>query len=58
MRAEIYKERRRRLTTPTPSFRLQAKGNLALLCGLMIVAAVVVARTDFDALEDTLEVSG
>ncbi|CAM9098450.1 unnamed protein product [Laminaria digitata] len=33
-----------------------AKGNLALLGALMVVAAVVVARTDFDTLEDALAV--
>lgn len=38
------------------AFRLQAKGNLALLGALMIVATVVVAQTDFETLEDTFGV--
>lgn len=56
-----------RLTTSTPrgcsfvrvrvSSRLQAKGNLALLGVLMAVAAVVVARTDFDSLEEAFGVA-
>lgn len=39
------------------SSRLQEKGNLALLGALMVVAAVVVARTDFDTLEEAFGVA-
>lgn len=35
----------------------QEKGNLGLLGVLLLVVAVVVGRTDFDSLEETLALS-